>query len=35
MINSNSFRNLDVRDEILLGLIIAFIPLVTLAALIA
>jgi hypothetical protein len=35
MINNSSFRNLDGRDEFLLALIVAFIPIVTLAALIA
>jgi hypothetical protein len=35
MISGKSFENLDGRDEFLLGLIVAFIPVVTLAGMIA
>jgi hypothetical protein len=35
MINSKGFLNLDGRDEFLLGLVVAFIPVATLTAMIA
>ena len=35
MTNSNSFANLDSRDEIFLGLIVALIPMLALAGLLA
>jgi|ETNmetMinimDraft_15_1059895.scaffolds.fasta_scaffold41284_1 hypothetical protein len=35
MISSNNFGNLDSRDEFFLALVVAFIPVVTLAGMIA